>query len=230
MARFSDLFITNHHKLEDSYNRLLTSKNSDERGRRQNEFVWGMARLLIAEELIYYPTLEKIDSFNAGLTTRSQDKGQSMIPYILYQQQVKSLLISFHDIPPTHPDFESLARKIWNMYSAHLEEQESGDLRILEQNLSQEESANLAKAFERTRYLIPMTYCCCYCPSCAHSTDQPLDQHPQEAHQHHDQHHHQLQKEQQQQQRPLAFDTASSLLRAPVSKIRDALRQFPQEE
>ncbi|KAG0232820.1 hypothetical protein BGW42_007903 [Actinomortierella wolfii] len=190
MARFYDVVINNHHSLEECYNRVLESKTSNERACRRNEFVWGVARQIVAEDLVFYPTLEKVLS----------DSGQYTSKKDLTRKKVKDLLVTLQEMSPSSPDFESMVRKVWNMYSGHFKEVEVGELQKLEENLSKIESSDLARAFGRTKHLIPTPYV--------------YDQH----------------KRQEEQQKPLTFETVSSLLRAPIDRVRDALRDLPHEE
>jgi hemerythrin superfamily protein len=59
MVRVSDVIKHDHRELEDYYNKMVSTKDHDERERLQNAFTWELARHSIGEEIVVYPALER---------------------------------------------------------------------------------------------------------------------------------------------------------------------------
>jgi hemerythrin superfamily protein len=60
MSRISDAIKKDHRELEQYYNNIINAKDSDEATRWQNQFTWELARHSIGEELVVYPSFEKL--------------------------------------------------------------------------------------------------------------------------------------------------------------------------
>lgn len=69
--------------------------------------------------------------------------------------QVKEQLYKFQSMKATDPDFETTLRSMWKDLAQHNKEEEEMDLVELEQALSAEESADLAKKFHLTKKFVP---------------------------------------------------------------------------
>jgi hypothetical protein len=59
MTAISDAIKQDHRELEEYYNNILNAKDHDQQTRWQNQFVWELARHSLAEELVVYPAMEK---------------------------------------------------------------------------------------------------------------------------------------------------------------------------
>lgn len=69
--------------------------------------------------------------------------------------QVKEQLYKFQSMKATDPEFEPLLHAMWKDLAQHNKEEEEIDLVELEQTLSAEESADLAKSFQLTKKFVP---------------------------------------------------------------------------
>lgn len=72
MARLMDAIKKDHRELEEYYNIIVSSGNTDEQIRFQNKFTWELARHAIGEELVVYPALEKY--LPNGTATADKDR------------------------------------------------------------------------------------------------------------------------------------------------------------
>lgn len=59
MASISDAIKKDHREIEEYYNNILRASDDDSKTRWQNQFVWELARHSISEELVVYPAMEK---------------------------------------------------------------------------------------------------------------------------------------------------------------------------
>lgn len=59
MSTITATIIKDHRELEEYYNKVVTSKDADQRVRWGNQFTWELARHSVGEELIIYPAMEK---------------------------------------------------------------------------------------------------------------------------------------------------------------------------
>ncbi|KAF4503324.1 hypothetical protein FAGAP_478 [Fusarium agapanthi] len=59
MSAVSDAIVKDHRELKDYYNEVVNSTDHDHQQRFGNQFVWELARHSIGEELVVYPAMEK---------------------------------------------------------------------------------------------------------------------------------------------------------------------------
>lgn len=59
MRTISDAITEDHRELEEYYNNIVKSSDTDTQTRYQNQFTWELARHSVAEELVVYPAMEK---------------------------------------------------------------------------------------------------------------------------------------------------------------------------
>ncbi|KAF9098192.1 hypothetical protein BGX23_006796 [Mortierella sp. AD031] len=143
--RISDPVKKDHRELEEYYHKILNSKGEDEKTRWANQFTWELARHSAGEELIMYPCMKQC-----------LNDGESLVEKDLQEhQEVKEQLFKFQSMKATDPDFEPTLRAMWKDLAQHIKEEEENDLVELEQTLSAEESADLAKKFHLTKKFVP---------------------------------------------------------------------------
>lgn len=58
MSKIRDAISKDHRELSHYYKQILNASDKDAATRWQNQFVWALARLLVAEELVVYPAFE----------------------------------------------------------------------------------------------------------------------------------------------------------------------------
>ena len=60
MSTITDVLSKDHRELVYYYKKILNALDNDTATCWQNQFVWALARHLVAEELVVYPAFEKI--------------------------------------------------------------------------------------------------------------------------------------------------------------------------
>ncbi|KAL4999958.1 hypothetical protein BDV10DRAFT_183831 [Aspergillus recurvatus] len=144
--RISTTIAQDHAEIKAIYDRIISSTSRDEQVRYQNLFVWELARHAVGEELVVYPAFEKhIQYVGAGLATKDREEHQA----------VKEQLKTFQALDPSNPTFIPTLQGLMNDLSSHMREEESEDLVMLEETLSEHDSQSLSKAFNRTKIFVP---------------------------------------------------------------------------
>lgn len=69
--------------------------------------------------------------------------------------QVKEQLKTFQSLDPSNPSFIPTLQGLMNDLSSHMREEESEDMAMLEETLSEHDSQSLSKAFNRTKIFVP---------------------------------------------------------------------------
>ncbi|KAF9895300.1 hypothetical protein FE257_000204 [Aspergillus nanangensis] len=144
-SRISDTIKEDHREIEACYYKIIHSTDRDEQIRFQNLLTWDLARLLVGEELVVYPAIEK-HVFN-GHVAAERDRH--------INQTVKEDLKKFQDLDPSNPEFTPAITALMGDFSQHVHGEESTDLVQLEQSLSEKESEKLARSFGRTKIFMP---------------------------------------------------------------------------
>lgn len=134
-----------HSELTAHSHKILNSTNPDEQTRFQNQFTWELARHLIGEELVVYPML--IASLSDGQETAERNR--------LEHQGVKEKLKTFQDLSSTDPRFVPALKSLMDDFGIHARHEEDVDLPRLEGMLSKEESIELTKSLDRTKFFVP---------------------------------------------------------------------------
>ncbi|KAF7169735.1 hypothetical protein CNMCM5623_002387 [Aspergillus felis] len=145
MARLMDVIKKDHRELEEYYNIIVSSGDTDEQIRFQNKFTWELARHAIGEELVVYPALEK--HLRDGTETADKDRDE--------HQTIKEKLQKFQDMHPSDPAFMPTLKSMMADLAKHIEEEETTDFVKLESAITPKESENLSKSFGRTKMFVP---------------------------------------------------------------------------
>ncbi|KAJ5668686.1 hypothetical protein N7462_009756 [Penicillium macrosclerotiorum] len=143
MARISDAICTDHSDLQSCYDRIVTADDPDEQTRYQNQWTWELARHVVGEEAVLFPALET----HLGPGATSQDRRQ--------HQMIKQRLQVFQDLSAEDPRFLPTLTLLMDDFASHVQAEEAQVLVKLENAISAEESARLAKSFDRTKFLAP---------------------------------------------------------------------------
>ncbi|KAL7629645.1 hypothetical protein AAE478_001167 [Parahypoxylon ruwenzoriense] len=143
--KISQAIQQDHDELEDYYNRIVSSQNRDEQRRFQNAFVWELARLTVAQELVVYPTLEK--AVSDGAQRASRDRAQ--------HQKIKEQLHTFQKLKPGDSEFMPTLERLHEDLKQHIKEEQENDLVKLEEALGLTRSKELCQKFERTKWFTP---------------------------------------------------------------------------
>jgi len=141
----SEPVINDHRELEEYYHKILDAHDEDEKTRWANQFVWELARHSVGEELVMYPRMREVLKDGDAIVDKDLKE----------HQEVKEQLFKFQSLNARDRSFEPLLRTIWTDLSKHMKEEEEKDLVQLEQALSPEDSAALAKSFQRTKKFVP---------------------------------------------------------------------------
>ncbi|KAF9125157.1 hypothetical protein BGW39_007626 [Mortierella sp. 14UC] len=143
--RISEPVKKDHREIEEYYHKILNAKDEDEKTRWANQFTWELARHSVGEELVMYPRMKQVI-----------EGGDAMVEKDLQEhQEVKEKLFKFQSMKANDPEFEPLLKSMWEGLSQHIKEEEENDLVKLEQELSNEESFDLAKKFHLTKMFAP---------------------------------------------------------------------------
>lgn len=76
--RISDAIEQDHQEIMACYGRIVNSSVRDEQIRFQNLFTWDLARLLVGEEIVVYPALEKHLSDGVSLAEKDRKVHQTV--------------------------------------------------------------------------------------------------------------------------------------------------------
>ncbi|ORY59958.1 uncharacterized protein BCR38DRAFT_397957 [Pseudomassariella vexata] len=169
-----------HHRIEESYHKMVNSNDSDQQQRYQNLFIWELARLAIAKELVVYPVLER--NIPGGRERVEKDRAS--------HQLIKEQLKQFQKLKPGDKEFIPSLASLFKGFQIHVEGDEEQNLSKLEEALTLTESKELCQSFEKTKYFVP-------------SRSHPMAPN-----------------------KP-PFDNAAAFLAAPIDKLRDLFRKWP---
>jgi len=148
MSTISEAITKDHRELEQYYNEVVNSTDHDHQTRYGNQFTWELARHSVGEELVVYPSFEKLLG----------DKGREMAETDRKEHhKVKELLKQFQNMKPKQPEYIPKIKEIWTMLIEHIKEEEEHDLPALEAALrtSAGDSEKMAKSFGRTKAFVP---------------------------------------------------------------------------
>jgi iron-sulfur cluster repair protein YtfE (RIC family) len=200
MARLMDAIKKDHRELEEYYNIIVSSGDTDEQIRFQNKFTWELARHAIGEELVVYPALEKY--LPGGTETADKDRKEhqtvraqsATLSSILTQTalQIKEKLQKFQDMHPSDASFMPILKSMMADLEKHIEEEETIDFVKLEDAITPKESESLSKSFGRTKMFVPTR-------SHPNTPNKP------------------------------PFETVVGLLAAPIDHLADMFRKWPDD-
>ncbi|KAL4940455.1 hypothetical protein BDV06DRAFT_213492 [Aspergillus oleicola] len=146
MACISQTIKQDHREIEAIYDQIVSSTDRDEQIRWQNLFVWELARHSVGEEIVVYPAFEKHVK-HVGVEMAKRDREG--------HQAVKEQLKNFQQLDPSNGDFLSAITALMDDLAVHMKEEETKDLVMLEDALSEHDSHALSKAFTRTKIFVP---------------------------------------------------------------------------
>ncbi|KAF8317087.1 hypothetical protein DL93DRAFT_2095849 [Clavulina sp. PMI_390] len=125
---------------------LAAKSDNEEREKWANLFRWELARHSVAEEIIWYPALQKALGEN-GAKAAERDRAE--------HQQAKEDLKTLENLKVTDADFDRVFAKLFNELKEHMEEEEKNHLPDFEAAISEEESQRLAQQFENMKKWVP---------------------------------------------------------------------------
>ncbi|KAF8317088.1 hypothetical protein DL93DRAFT_2077232 [Clavulina sp. PMI_390] len=136
-----------HNELREYHEKYLAAKSDyEERAKWANLFRWELARHTVAEEIIWYPALEKALG-EEGVKAADHDRAE--------HQQSKEDLQALENLQVTDAEFARLFAKIYKDLEHHLKDEEEKDLPKFEAAISEEESKKLSEQFETTKKWMP---------------------------------------------------------------------------
>jgi hemerythrin-like domain-containing protein len=160
-GHISDAVVKDHQEILACYNRIVSSTDRDEQVRFQNLFTWDLARLLVAEELVVYPALEKHLPEGAAMAEKNRKAHQTVSLFTikwtsrLMDYQVKEELKTFQNLDPSNDSFIPAIQALMKDMSQHVQDEETNDLLQLESVLTDDQSDHLRKSFNRTKIFMP---------------------------------------------------------------------------
>ncbi|EEQ85106.1 hypothetical protein RJZ56_002515 [Blastomyces dermatitidis] len=145
MVSISDSIKKDHRELQAFHNQIVNADNDIIKARFQNQFVWELARLSAAEELLLYPAFEQHLADGKERVDKDRER----------HQQTKDQLLEFQSLKPTDANFEPTINSLMDNLSTHMRNEEEDDLPALEDAISSEDSEGLSKSFKKTKLFIP---------------------------------------------------------------------------
>ncbi|ODH40119.1 hypothetical protein ACO22_01701 [Paracoccidioides brasiliensis] len=145
MGYLSELVKKDHRELVLFHNQIVNADNDIDKSRFQHQFVWELARYAVAEELLFYPAIEK--HLADGKERTENDR--------MEHKKTKDQLMEFESMKPTDPNFEPTINSIMNNLSSPIKEGEDDNLTALESAISIEDDEELSESFKRTKMFIP---------------------------------------------------------------------------
>jgi len=150
MSSITQAITKDHRELQQYYDEVVNSSDTDHKERFGNQFTWELARHSVAEELIVYPAFEKYLG-DEGKKKADKDRQE--------HHKVKEMLKKFQNLKPEHTDYVAQLKELMDDLSQHIKGEESDDLPALEKALSSPDNAgvseSLAKNFGRTKAFVP---------------------------------------------------------------------------
>jgi len=148
MPRLSSSIASDHAELGDYYAKYVQAAgNAAERAKYASLFGWKLAVHSVAEELIWYPELERVLGATEGKKLVDKSRAE--------HQQVKVDLEKLQQLSESDAQFAPLLAKIHNELKAHFQEEETVELPLFEGKISEEESVALGKKFDRAKKYLP---------------------------------------------------------------------------
>ncbi|OJJ36571.1 hypothetical protein ASPWEDRAFT_38176 [Aspergillus wentii DTO 134E9] len=143
--RILDAIRYDHREIISYYELIVNSTDREEQTRWQNQFTWELARHVVAEELVFYPALEKYleDGEERAEKSRRQHK------------EIKEQLKIFQDQSPTDVHFLHTIEGLMENFKHHVNDEETDDIVRLDDVLTQEQSISLTRSLERTKIFVP---------------------------------------------------------------------------
>jgi hemerythrin-like domain-containing protein len=200
MGHLMDAIKKDHRELEEYYNIIVSSGDTDEQIRFQNKFTWELARHAIGEELVVYPALEKHLRDGTETADKDRDEHQTVLAQsaslssvmTLIAVQIKEKLQKFQDMHPSDPAFMPTLKSMMADLAKHIDEEETTDFVKLESAITPKESERLSKSFGRTKMFVPTR-------SHPNTPNKP------------------------------PFETVVGLLAAPIDHLADMFRKWPDD-
>jgi Hemerythrin HHE cation binding domain len=143
----SEAVQNDHQQVRMYYNKIRASLDDQSKTEYRNDLVWEIARQLVAEEMVLFPELERKLSGPEGQGLASQDRKD----HAMMKMKLKEIL----DLPVTSPELHLRFQELMSEFTQYMKKEETIDLPELEQTLTPQDSATMAKSMERTKYLVP---------------------------------------------------------------------------
>ncbi|KAJ5092895.1 hypothetical protein N7456_008756 [Penicillium angulare] len=144
-TRILDAIKNEHADLNTHSQKILTSIDTDEQTRYQNQFTWELARHIVGEELIVYPAI--IQHVSGGQQISNENR--------IEHQEIKTQLKMFQGLPATDPRFAPTLEGLVHDLQQHMRHEEEKDFVRLEHALEKGESEELTRSLEKTRMFLP---------------------------------------------------------------------------
>jgi len=140
--------VADHDDLRQYHAKYLEAKSDNtERTKWANMFRWKLAVHSVAEEIVWYPEIERVFGGAEGKKLADQNRAEHQI--------VKVDLEKFEKLSVDDAEFAVVFNKIFKELKTHMEEEENNELPNFEAKISEQDSATIAKKFDRTKKLVP---------------------------------------------------------------------------
>eukprot|EP00741_Cyanophora_paradoxa_P007797 tig00001214_g7543.t1 len=143
--KLTDLLQKDHSFIKEDYNRWKASKNAEEKIRWANQFILDVSQHSVAEEIVYYPEIEK----------RQKGGSISKQKHLDEHQEVKNMLYNLDRMNYTDPGYDALLERIYSALQTHIKDEEENDFPEFNSLAAVDEQIELGRTFRNRRAMVP---------------------------------------------------------------------------
>jgi hypothetical protein len=145
MKRISKAIIDDHKDIGLCYQSYNSAVDTVDKTKWANELIWELARHSVAEEIVFYPAIEK-----------QVPNGKEMAETARKEHQViQEDLFKLDKLKAGHADFDTLLKKVMEELGTHVKQEEEVDIPKVVEAIPIEEQTRLGEEFERTKMFVP---------------------------------------------------------------------------
>jgi hemerythrin-like domain-containing protein len=146
MSNLIDDIKQDHRELEEYYQNYKqnTNINHDEANKWFHAFTLELSRHAVAEELVLYPLMEKLNEKGRLLAKESREEHEKT-KQVLYKLQNMSNSV----------DFDATFDSLFSDLKSHIEKEETEDLQFIQDSLTPEQLEKASKKFTLRKKIVP---------------------------------------------------------------------------
>ena len=140
-----DVLREEHRMVEEFYNNYVSTKDTEERKKWFNQFLWALCVHSVAEEAIVYSVLESIGEKGKELGQKSREDHEEL-----------KLLLADLSTAKDEAEFDKKFELAFKTLMEHVQLEEAEDLPFLKDHVALKQRQNIAQMFLMKKYLIPV--------------------------------------------------------------------------
>jgi len=145
MKRIAKAIVDDHKEINTFYQNYVSAADIIDKKKWANQLIWEVARHSVAEEIVFYPIMEK-----------NLPNGKSMAETARTEHQaIKEDLFKLEKLKAGQDDFDTLLKKVMTELETHIKHEEEVDIPQVLDKLPDEEQTKLGAEFERTKMFAP---------------------------------------------------------------------------